>query len=216
MEGVGMAIKVIGAGFGRNGTMSLKRALEMLGFDKCYHMAEVFQKPEHVPVWHAAAHGKSVDWDGVFAGYQASVDWPSCNFWQEQMVRYPDAKVVLSERDPERWYESVMNTIYPMSIPYRHSEDPQKRSWGMMIYDLVWQGTFGGRIEDKDHAIDVYQAHNRKVKETVPADRLLVHESSAGWEPLCQFLECPVPQEDYPSSNSTEEFKARAAARAVE
>jgi len=211
-----MAIKVIGAGFGRNGTLSLKQALETLGFGKCYHMAEVFQHPEHVPVWRAAAHGKSVDWDAVFDGYQASVDWPSCSFWQEQMARYPDAKVVLSERDPERWYESVMNTIYPMSAPYRDSEDPGKKSLGLMIHDLVWQGTFGGRVADKDHAIGVYKAHNSKVKETVPADRLLVHEPSSGWEPLCQFLECPVPQHDYPRSNSTEEFKARASAKAAE
>jgi hypothetical protein len=204
-----MAIKVIGAGFGRNGTMSLKRALERLGFDKCYHMAEVFEHPEHVPIWHAAARGKSVDWDTVFEGYQASVDWPSCNFWQEQMARYPDAKVVLSERDPERWYESVMNTIYPMSMPQRHSEDPVKKSWGLMAYDLVWQGTFGGRVEDKDHAIGVYKAHNRKVRETVPAERLLVHESKMGWGPLCEFLECPVPEDEYPRSNSTEEFLQR-------
>jgi hypothetical protein len=210
-----MAIKVIGAGFGRNGTLSLKQALETLGFDKCYHMAEVFHHPEHVPVWHAAAQGSSVDWDAVFDGYQASVDWPSCSFWREQMVRYPDAKVVLSERDPERWYDSVMNTIYPMSTLLLDSDDPGKKSWGLMIHDLVWQGTFGGRVEDKDHAIGVYKTHNREVKETVPADKLLVHEPSSGWGPLCEFLECPVPQEGYPRSNSTEEVKTRAAARAA-
>jgi len=134
-----MAIKVIGAGFGRNGTLSLKQALETLGFGKCYHMAEVFQHPEHVPVWRAAAHGKSVDWDAVFDGYQASVDWPSCSFWQEQMARYPDAKVVLSERDPERWYESVMNTIYPDPRP-RLAGDLRRASRGQGPRDRRLQG----------------------------------------------------------------------------
>ncbi len=204
-----MTIKVIGAGFGRNGTLSLKLALEKLGFDKCYHMLEVREHPDHVRVWRDAARGKAVDWDQVFEGYQSSVDWPTCTFWREQMAHYPDAKVILSERDPEHWYQSVMNTIYPSSLAGRQSNDPGVKAHMDMIFELIWDGTFGNRMDDKDHVIGVYLAHNQRVKDEVPAERLLVFESSQGWEPLCRFLGCPVPDEPYPSVNSTDDFKAR-------
>ena len=106
-----MSIKVIGAGFGRTGTLSLKFALEKLGFDKCYHMMEVQMHPEHVQIWRDLNRGIAPDWQALFAGYQASVDWPSCNYWREQMTAFPEAKVLLSRRDPDKWYASVMNTI---------------------------------------------------------------------------------------------------------
>ena len=110
-----MSIKVIGAGFGRTGTLSLKFALEKLGFDKCYHMMEVQMNPHHVQIWRDLAKGIAPDWHELFAGYQASVDWPSANFWREQMQAFPDAKVLLTRRDSEGWYKSVMNTIWPSS-----------------------------------------------------------------------------------------------------
>lgn len=204
-----MTIEVIGAGFGRTGTLSLKLALEKLGFDKCYHMTEVFQQPGHVDVWLDATRGEEVDWPALFQGYRASVDWPACNFWELQLKAFPDARVILSERDPERWYQSVMSTIYPSSVAARESEDPAMKAWVDMAFELIWDGTFHGRVEDKDHAIDVYEAHNAYVKKQAPADRLLVFEASAGWEPLCQFLGCPVPDEPYPRVNSTEDFQAR-------
>lgn len=203
-----MSLEVIGAGFGRTGTMSLKLALEKLGFDKCYHMIEVFQHPDHVAQWQQATRGEPIGWDALYQGYRATVDWPSCNFWAVQLVHYPQAKVILSERDPKRWYESVMNTIYPSSIAARESGDPAIKPWVDMAFELIWDGTFHGRVEDEDHAIDVYLAHNEYVKKHAPADRLLVFEASQGWAPLCDFLERPVPDEDYPRVNSTEEFQA--------
>lgn len=205
-----MTIEVIGAGFGRTGTMSLKLALEKLGFDRCYHMYELLQHPDHVGLWHQATRGEPVDWHALFQGYRATVDWPSCNFWEAQLEQFPDARVVLSERDPERWYDSVMNTIYPGSLQRRESEDPADRAWADMAFELIWDGTFHGRIEDREHAIDVYLAHNEYVKSHAPADRLLVFEASQGWEPLCAFLGTPVPDEPYPRVNTTEEFQARA------
>ena len=110
-----MTLDVIGAGFGRTGTMSLKVALEELGFGPCYHMSEVFAHPEHVELWRAAAQGKEVDWEQIFGGYRATVDWPACSFYGELMEKYPDAKVILTVRDPQRWYESAYNTIYTMT-----------------------------------------------------------------------------------------------------
>jgi len=204
-----MSIEVIGAGFGRTGTMSLKLALEKLGFDKCYHMYELLHQAGHVELWHQATRGGPVDWNALFQGYRATVDWPSCNFWEVQLEQFPDARVVLSERDPERWYDSVMNTIYPGSLQYRESEDPADRAWADMAFELIWDGTFHGRIEDREHAIDVYLAHNDYVKSHAPSDRLLVFEASQGWEPLCEFLGRPVPDEPYPRVNTTEDFQAR-------
>lgn len=205
-----MSIEVIGAGFGRTGTLSLKLALEKLGFDKCYHMFEVITHPDHVKLWHQATRGEPVDWSALFQGYKATVDWPSCNFWQSQLEAFPDARVILSERDPERWYDSVMNTIYPGSLARRESDDAADREWADMAFELIWDGTFHGRIEDREHAIDVYLAHNEYVKRNVPADRLLVFEAAEGWEPLCRFLGTPIPDEPYPRVNTTEEFQERA------
>jgi len=204
-----MTVKVVGAGFGRTGTLSLKYALEMLGFTKCYHMMEVHQTPEHVAIWRQAARGEPVDWSQVFAGYQASVDWPSCNFWREQLQAFPDAKVLLSKRDPEKWYESVMNTIWKASNDRRNSDDSRAQAGSAMAFEVIWDGVFAGRMDDKDHVIGIYNAHNRRVIDEVPADKLLVFEARQGWAPICEFLDCPVPTEDYPRVNTTEGFTER-------
>jgi hypothetical protein len=205
-----MTIQVIGAGFGRTGTMSLKLALEKLGFDKCYHMDEVVQHPEHVAVWQQATRGEPVDWNALYRGYRASVDWPACNFWEIQLRQFPDARVILTEREPDRWYDSVMNTIYPGSLEAKESEDAAVQAFADMAFELIWDGTFHGRVEDREHAIDVYLAHNDYVKKQAPRDRLLVFEAAQGWEPLCRFLGCPVPDEPYPRVNTTQEFLSRA------
>jgi hypothetical protein len=170
---------------------------------------EVFPRPNHLELWRRAGRGETVDWDALYAGFKATVDWPSCNFYEQHMRLYPEARVVLSERDPERWYESVMNTIYPSSKAARDSGDPAMKPFADMAFELIWDGLFGGRMDDKDHVIGVYLAHNRRVRAVVPAQRLLVFEAAQGWEPLCAFLGRPVPDEPYPKVNSTEEFLAR-------
>jgi len=204
-----MALDVIGAGFGRTGTLSLKLALEKLGFAKCYHMMEVFGHPEHVPMWAAAHRGEPVDWEKLYEGYRATVDWPSCNLWETHAKLYPNAKVILSLRDPVAWHTSVMNTIYRSSSALRNSDDPNVRRMGEWANDVVWEYVFDGRVEDRAHAIAVYNAHNEYVKATVPESRLLVFEASQGWEPLCRFLGVPVPTEPYPRVNTTEDFIGR-------
>jgi hypothetical protein len=208
-SGADMTIKVIGAGFGRTGTLSLKAALEKLGFDKCYHMLEVGQNEGHVDAWRALARGETVDWDVLFEGYQASVDWPSCNYWEAQLAHFPEAKVILSQRDPQRWYDSVMNTIYPSSLAARAADDPAIRAHMEMAFEVIWDGVFDGRMDDKEHVIDVYLAHNQRVIDSVPADRLLVFEAGNGWGPLCEFVGCPIPDDAYPNTNSTAEFQER-------
>jgi hypothetical protein len=204
-----MALDIVGAGFGRTGTLSLKLALEKLGFDKTYHMAELFQSPQHLDHWEQARETGSCDWDELFTGYRASVDWPACSYWRELAEYYPDSKVILSLRDPESWFKSIHNTIYPVSAQAENSEDPFLKRWASWGNGLIWEDTFDGRVDDKEHAIGVFNANTETVKNTIPADRLLIFEAAEGWEPLCAFLDCEVPDEPYPRVNSTEEFGRR-------
>jgi hypothetical protein len=200
-----MTLEVIGAGFGRTGTMSLKVALEKLGFGPCYHMTEVFANPEHVELWEAAARGEPLDWDKVFGDYRATVDWPGASFYEGLMEKYPDAKVILTVRDPERWYESARSTIYNVqnvaSSPVFSLAAlfvPRLRDLrraALMAADLVWKRTFDGKFEDREHAIEVFERWNEEVKERVPPEKLLVYEVKEGWEPLCEFLGTTVPKD---------------------
>ena len=120
-----MSLEVIGAGFGRTGTMSLKVALEDLGYGPCYHMIELFEHPNHVERWEVAVRGEPVDWEEMFAGYRATVDWPGAAFFKELSERYLEAKVILTVRDPERWYESARDTIFNL----RGTEIPRAPGW---------------------------------------------------------------------------------------
>jgi hypothetical protein len=204
-----MTLSVIGAGFGRTGTMSLKFALEALGAGPCYHMIEVFKNPAAPSYWTAAADGEPVDWETVFEGYRATVDWPSATFYEPLAKAYPDAKVILTERDPEAWWTSTQATIFNWDT----GRSPPEPFLGMV--QKVIGALFDQRIHDRDHVISVFRRHNARVREVIPADRLLVYEVADGWEPLCSFLGVPVPEAPMPSLNSTEEFRARATASAT-
>jgi Sulfotransferase domain len=211
------SLKIIGAGFGRTGTLSLKAALEELGFGPCYHMVEVFQHPEHIKLWTAVAQGKVVDWDRIFANYQATVDWPSCRFYASLMVRYPDAKVVLTVRDPDKWYESSMSSLYLIEKKVRHLANNPLRRISAQIFApkfiklalqilALWDGTFHGKFADKDYAVAIYNLHIEEVKRQVPPERLLVYNVKEGWEPLCAFLGVAVPEKSFPHLNESSDF----------
>ena len=204
-----MTLSVIGAGFGRTGTMSLKVALEQLGFGPCYHMREVLAHPEHDAVWHAATRRQAVDWDALFTGYGSAVDWPVAAFWRELAHHYPRARFILSVRDPQAWHASVLETIFAALSSTPDPDDPQACAHRAMTRELILERTFDGRMGDPAHAMAIYERHNQSVRNTLPADRLLVYETGSGWEPLCAFLDCPVPDEPYPHSNSRDEFRQR-------
>jgi len=207
-----MPIQVIGAGLGRTGTLSLKAALEELGFAKCYHMVEVLARMDDARTWDAAARGEPVDWDRLFSGYRATVDLPGCVFYRELLEKYPEAKVILTVRDPERWYDSARQTIYFARNAFPRWAavlKPRMRVFQRMI-DRLWDGMFRGRFEDRAFAIDAFNRHNEQVRRDVPADRLLVYEISQGWGPLCAFLGVPVPEgKPFPHLNDAAEFRAR-------
>jgi hypothetical protein len=204
-----MALQVIGAGFGRTGTLSLKAALEKLGLGPCYHMVEVGGNEGHAQRWIDAMDGRP-DWHALLGAYGSTVDWPGCHYWRELAASHPDARVLLSVRDPDRWYESVMSTIYNVLTMTMPEDAPAPfRLQQTMVQRMILDETFGGRLDDRAHAIDVYQRHNAAVREAIAPDRLLVFEVAEGWEKLCSFLDRPVPEEDFPRLNDSASFRDR-------
>jgi hypothetical protein len=201
-----MALKVIGAGFGRTGTRSLKTALEELGFVRCYHMVEVVKNPSHLKHWTEIMQGGKADWDTLFQGYQAAMDWPVAAYYKDLMTVYPESKVILTVRDPESWYRSIMNTIYQAGRGFFGQFSrivPSVHQFLNAMEKAIWQGIFHNRLEDKAHAVEVFQNHIEEVKRVVPRERLLIFEARQGWEPLCSFLNVPVPiNKPYPHKNN--------------
>lgn len=206
-----MALKVIGASFGRTGTESLKRALEMLGYAPCHHMYEVMPYPEQVAKWQAISDGATPDWDNVYEGFEAAVDWPTARFWRELAEHYPEAKIVISVRSAESWYRSFSDTI----LQFFH----QRRADGethLFAYNMIANETFGNKIDDAEHCMAVYDAHLAEVRATIAPERLIEIELGAGWEPLCAGLGIPVPGEPYPSGNAKGAFHERTTAALAE
>ena len=205
-----MGLKVIGTGFGRTGTHSLKIALEMLGLNPCYHMMEVFAHPDHIPVWDGLAAGTRDDFDTALAGHPATVDWPTTFFWRELMRRNPSARILHSERPAEEWWQSISRTIFDSLVqPVTADAPPWMANFKAMTKRAIIDGTFGGDLS-KENAIAIYERHNQAVRDEVPAGKLLVFNAKDGWAPLCEFLGVPVPDAPYPRTNSTDEFRVRA------
>jgi len=201
-----MGLSVIGAGFGRTGTLSLKLALEELGLGPCHHMEEVMAHPEQIPVWHAAGRGEPVDWDALLRDYRSTVDWPSAQFWRELADRYPVAKVVLTVRDPERWYESFSKTILVLMQARDAAPNPTIRAILDMTVDVIAKRAFDNQLQDPAKVKAAFERHIDEVKATIPAGRLLLYQVSEGWAPLCGFLGKPIPATPFPRTNSTPEF----------
>lgn len=199
-----MGLSVIGAGFGRTGTMSIKLALEQLGFGPSHHMEEVFKNQGQLPHWQAAAAGDAVNWDVVFDGYASAVDWPSAHYWRQLADHYPAAKVVLSVRPAEKWWESYSRTIRKILADRASIEDPHARGTAEMA-NAITEQTFGGWVS-KEACIAAFRRRTDDVVAAIQPDRLLVFDVAEGWEPLCGFLDCPVPDGDFPRTNSVEEF----------
>jgi hypothetical protein len=204
-----MALRVIGTGFGRTGTNSLRLALEQLGFGPCHHMFALREHPAQLAHWQAAARGETPDWDAAFEGWGAAVDWPSAAFWRQTTAHFPQALVIHSTRSPESWHRSVLNTILPAMEGLAQMEPGPRRDRLEMARRLIVEQTFGGRMADPEHAMAVYRAHEAEVLEAIPPGRLLVYRVGAGWEPLCAFLGVPVPDAPFPETNSTAEFTAK-------
>jgi Sulfotransferase domain len=212
-------VKLIGAGLPRTGTLTQKVALEMLGLTPCYHWVDVLADLDSVAIWERAMDGEAI-WPEVFADSQATVDWPGGYFWRQLVDFYPDAKVLLSVRDPQSWEPSFRETVWDMGhgeslirllSSARALVDPQWQRYVGFVERMFWspEGTFAAGHERPQQLIDAMLAHNEEVIRSVPAEKLLVWKPADGWEPLCEFLDVPVPSEPLPHVNDRETFLGR-------
>lgn len=220
-------IEVINAGWGRTGTSSFTKAMELLGYP-CYHIVEMLGKDDHIDFWQRKADGVEVDMDEIFSQkgkqYKACCDGPSCYYWKDTLKRYPNAKVVLTLRDAEKWYESASNTIfhdystYP-SISLGNWLDLKlfRRNFDRVMKKTLYYDQLDGDFS-KENVIRRYNEFVADVYTSCPPENLLVFEAKDGWEPLCKFLGKPVPDVPYPNINDTTAFRScleRKANRAV-
>ena len=212
-------MKLIGAGVPRTGTLTQKVALEMLGLGPCYHMVDVLADLDQAKLWQRALDGDG-PWEELFDGFHSTVDWPGGFFYRELIDVYPDAKVLLSVREPEAWESSMRETVWAV----RHGEslirllssaqahvNPRWQGFLEMIDRLLWEGkgTFAAGHAEPRQLIETMIRHNQEVEREVPSERLLVWSATEGWERLCEFLEVPVPEEPFPHVNDRAEFLAR-------
>jgi len=202
-----MPLKVIGSGLGRTGTLSLKAALEHIGFGPCHHMVEVFMDPDSLPLWIAAGEGHP-NWDAIFKNFTAMVDYPGCIFFRQLAEHFPDAKVLHSTRDPDDWFDSTQATIFSAASPAINGEGPELMQ---RFFNVLFRSRFGEQVHDRQFMTDYYRRHEEEVLTSIPPERLLVFRATDGWGPLCNFLGVPVPPEPYPRTNTREAFLGRRA-----
>ena len=201
-----MALEILGPGFGRTGTSSLKTALEHLGFGPAHHMFEVRDNPANLQPWQALARGQKAAWDDVFRCHRSQVDWPGARYWRELAVYYPEAKIILTVRDPDERYDSVSATILKLMDQRGQIDNPHVAGLVDMAHTLIEVGEFNGRMHDRDHAISVFNKRIADVQAAFPASRLLTFNVAEGWDPLCKFLGCDVPAFTFPKLNSSKQF----------
>jgi len=205
-----MTLSVIGSGFGRTGTKSMYDALGILGLGPCHHMIELLEHPDQMEIWRGvAADPGNADWAAVYKGYRAQVDWPGARVWHEATIAFPQAKVIHTERPEEDWWNSYSTTIGKffklapdMPLP------PHLHAFFGWMKPFITDQVMGDHTV-KEKAVAAYRANNRKVREVIPADRLLVFNVAEGWGPLCAFLGVPVPDAPFPRTNPRQEFWER-------
>ncbi|OZJ04038.1 hypothetical protein BZG36_03570 [Bifiguratus adelaidae] len=208
-----MTIEVFCTGFGRTGTNSIKEALEILGYP-CFHILEIIEAGKDPQAWVDAAEGKKVDWDAYFEGYTAVCDWPAVTFYKELIDHYPNAKIIHSVRDGEKWYESARNTIYEAStmrpsFPMSLLTPTRIEKLRQMTKKVIWERSFDNRFQDKQYAIRKMEEHTQNVLEYKGKENVLIFRVQDGWEPLCAFLGEPVPDVPFPHTNDTKMFRER-------
>jgi len=200
-----VSLRVVGAGLGRTGTLSLKLALERLLGAPCYHMLEVFPRPDHLETWNRAVHGEPVDWTTLFDCFVAAVDWPMCAFWRDIADAFPAATILLSSRSGDDWWRSFDKTI---AENFRRDPIPGGEKFHGMVTALL-QRTFTPNPLDEAEAVRAYERHNEEVRKEAPPDRFVEWHPGDGWEPLCAALDVAIPDEPFPHTNTTEEFRSR-------
>ena len=199
-------MKLIGAGLGRTGTASLKKALEILLDGPCYHMLEVMERPQDVAVWRAALRGQQPDWPEFLKDYRASVDWPGTPFWQSLAHAFPQAPILLSTRESaEVWWQSASRTVFAAGhLPAAEGSAREER---LAMLKEMWDRTLTPDWDQPDAAMQAYELHNQSVRQLAPPQRLIEWQPGQGWEPLCRALDLPVPDQPFPHLNTTDDFR---------
>jgi len=210
---------IIGAGYCRTGTTSLKKALEILGYDPCFHMFEVaFGNKKIVEAFEKKFGDKD---DGslkeifeLLETYKATTDHPMCLFWEEILNEFPNSKVILTVRSDESWYKSVIDTVLVNNL--------NKVSFGQKVLHFFYshfsrvsnmcKNMFNRNFNSdfsKENLMKVYNQHNKNVEEKCPKEKLLKFEVKDGWKPLCDFLQKKIPKVDFPNENEQAVFQKR-------
>ena len=215
-----MSLRVIGAGWGRTGTTSLRKALELLGLGPCYHWSSVREKD--VALWRQVTLEESFPWEQIFDGFSSAVDWPASHYWRELATRYPEAKVILTHRDPHDWFKSANSTIYAMVSHDLQTFDGSGLGWApetakdmvRVTRNIAIERALGAPFEERPHenealVVERFQQHLETVRASLPSERLLDFQVSEGWGPLCEFLEVDVPDEPFPHVNARARFRDR-------
>lgn len=197
---------VISAGWGRTGTSSLKVALDQLGYSPCFHARFMPYITDLFDAMYDFAEGRRPDFPTkeLFQQFNAAVDIPA-PLIPLALEAYPDAKVILTVRDPDKWYESYVSSLlwlYQTWLfkPFAYILPMGQKLQAIGRWWLVWE--FGNdTMSDKDACIKAYLQHNAHIRATIPPERLLEWEAKDGWEPLCRFLGHPAPEEPFPRKN---------------
>lgn len=194
-----MKLRVVGAGLPRTGTASLGVALERLLGGRIYHMSVIPGHPFDLgDGWNRLLAGDAPDWDQLFDGYVATLDWPASLFWRELSKAYPDALVLLSVRDTaETWWNSANETFLPIA---RMALTPDWNE-GRGLLDLLERFTGTEHWDDPSTMMAAYERHNTEVRQAVPRHRLLEWRATQGWAPICRALGVPMPDLPFPWVN---------------
>ena len=201
--------KIIGASFGRTGTTSLRKALELMGFGPCYHMHELFSNPQHIFQWEKALERKPNALKNLMRKYKSMVDFPVCSYYKELYEMFPGSKVLLTYRDPEEWYDSISSTIFQIDWANWNPEQSNNiliKRVGSHNEKLINVQTFGNLLSDKDFCIRIYTKHIKDVKDNIPENDILFFDLTKGWKPLCNFLKAKTPKFAFPYENKRKSF----------
>ena len=215
-----MSIKIIGAGFPRTGTTTLKQALETLGYSKTYHFKDLIADPDRLKDWEELETKGHTNFAALFDGFVATVDFPGYPYYKILLEKYPDAKVILTKRKFEAWYESTRKTVWkagPQTVPAKlamllkmlFNQRLRQTFKCIKFMRATYLGKqFDNKFASREHAEKVFYNHIAEVSEYVPKEQLLIYDVAEGWEPLCRFLSCPIPREPFPHLNKKEHFHA--------